>query len=1019
MAKHSDSWKASQLEKKRKAHRELRRQRGYNANAYKQKNAERTRGRVSMKTKERYKQRVRKYKEFLIEEKNMPEGYTVEEGHPAPTLKELKEFIRWLSVPEFVPGLFLETGNEISSHDRSDLYHWIEYELVEEEVLSAIKKPKHNFKLRDFERVIIAFWATDDPFFMSRRYRVQFHFITLQFLCTGARVSSFTPTSVDKVGRGLRYKNIELVLFRAVNAPWRIGWRLDQQFVKNNKDPENIMFGTVIWDCDEPIYSGALYLLALALADNTLYGFIFSEKVFKQRIPEGQDEVVLRWNEDAKNRCIVRKVTVAGISEDPLTKEIYTVDFRKIFANASLGAAVEGKYSSAHVAQILTQKSKTVYGNDYLANCSGVDVFNALIGKPADNTHIDYFQGYATEICNTESIDDIKRLKRDYNILKRKIYATIYQQFQSKWVQDQRDWKILTRGRERPDFVEQTAEKQAQYKVMPELDRLADIMSSNVPLLFNEKAVVVRDLYTQCLRDFDVVYRPGEEPVEGRCPVASCGHSLEMLKKPTRSNHIHTCVRQEVSRTMGIPLRQVKYCWECFIFFDRESLEFERHCASHLLSMTSQHYEVMVYRHTTIRAGYCIECMWDDKRAATHRIRAFERSTELRDHLEEHIEQNHASTNELDYRRHLHDVHHYNKSICVRCEKACKKRSSSELDKEFVADSNPLGLQKRPHKLQKKLSSPSRAGTNDLKITFWRPPTTQQKAMSSVSAKTEHRNQESLKDLAFQPVNYCEYTSETSCTSQGGNNTFLSSSDIPELTDTSSVRSSPSAVCSVSCTVPIDPRILEPSTAILSHSDDGSQQPNERILNEQLRSHPSAEQPEFDPPSQVSHEDPTLGDIESQGITAIKSDSMANCRSISPPFPPSKELECGLTSNETPVFEKPSLAIQSSFDMCTIESKIAAGPASTGPLTRAKARKQAGKILQSHTISPSSTRKAKPYSQEEDQLLKRLMRRPTNIQDVMKKFSVHFPGRSTASLQKRWLLIQPPTRRSTRSRTIR
>lgn len=78
--------------------------------------------------------------------------------------------------------------------------------MVEEGVLSAIRKPKYNFKLRDFERAILAFWTTDDPFFMSGRYRVQFHFITLQFLCTGARISSFTPASPDKVGRGLRYK---------------------------------------------------------------------------------------------------------------------------------------------------------------------------------------------------------------------------------------------------------------------------------------------------------------------------------------------------------------------------------------------------------------------------------------------------------------------------------------------------------------------------------------------------------------------------------------------------------------------------------------------------------------------------------------------------------------------------------------------------------------------------------------------------------------------------------------------
>lgn len=117
-----------------------------------------------------------------------------------------------------------------------------------------------------------------------------------------------------------------------------------------------IRFGTAIWDCDEPIYSGALYLLALALADNALYGFSSPEEVFEQRIPEGQDELVLRWNEEAKDQCIIRGVTAEGVSEDPLTKEKYQADFRKILANAcyfvtatvhamrrALGAAVKGQ----------------------------------------------------------------------------------------------------------------------------------------------------------------------------------------------------------------------------------------------------------------------------------------------------------------------------------------------------------------------------------------------------------------------------------------------------------------------------------------------------------------------------------------------------------------------------------------------------------------------------------------------------------------------------------------------------
>ncbi|PYI30270.1 hypothetical protein BP00DRAFT_416578 [Aspergillus indologenus CBS 114.80] len=52
------------------------------------------------------------------------------------------------------------------------------------------------------------------------------------------------------------------------------------------------------------------------------------------------------------------------------------------------------KYSSTLVAQILTHKSKSVYGNDYLGNCSSVDVVNSLKGRPLDHTHVDYFQGF-------------------------------------------------------------------------------------------------------------------------------------------------------------------------------------------------------------------------------------------------------------------------------------------------------------------------------------------------------------------------------------------------------------------------------------------------------------------------------------------------------------------------------------------------------------------------------------------------------------------------------------------------
>ena len=65
MAKRSDSWKDSQHKKKREARRGLRLERGYDAKAHLRKDAERTGGRASMKTKNRYIKKVDKYAEYV------------------------------------------------------------------------------------------------------------------------------------------------------------------------------------------------------------------------------------------------------------------------------------------------------------------------------------------------------------------------------------------------------------------------------------------------------------------------------------------------------------------------------------------------------------------------------------------------------------------------------------------------------------------------------------------------------------------------------------------------------------------------------------------------------------------------------------------------------------------------------------------------------------------------------------------------------------------------------------------
>jgi hypothetical protein len=78
---------------------------------------------------------------YMKEEKNLPEDFAVSQGYSAPSLEELKAFIRFyinssngiinkkptmkstlLFAQRFIPGFYCVTGNEIPSNNSHDLY---------------------------------------------------------------------------------------------------------------------------------------------------------------------------------------------------------------------------------------------------------------------------------------------------------------------------------------------------------------------------------------------------------------------------------------------------------------------------------------------------------------------------------------------------------------------------------------------------------------------------------------------------------------------------------------------------------------------------------------------------------------------------------------------------------------------------------------------------------------------------------------------------------------------------------
>ena len=124
-----------------------------------------------------------------------------------------------------------------------------------------------------------------------------------------------------------------------------------------------IRFGAAAKDHHRLFYNDAGFLLAMAIADGALFGYESLAEVQEQRIPDGDDELILRFKDSALGKPILRKCTKKdGVTDQPMARDAFTEIFRKMLLSAGyfcgtsihairrqLGKRVDGKqtYSSA------------------------------------------------------------------------------------------------------------------------------------------------------------------------------------------------------------------------------------------------------------------------------------------------------------------------------------------------------------------------------------------------------------------------------------------------------------------------------------------------------------------------------------------------------------------------------------------------------------------------------------------------------------------------------------------------
>lgn len=121
-----------------------------------------------------------------------------------------------------------------------------------------------------------------------------------------------------------------------------------------------------------------------------------------------------------------------------------------------------------------------------------------------------------------DGVESIRYEKLKYGEILVRLRLFELQRYQTQWVREKRDRRILNREQEDPVRLEKGIRTSVQVLIMPELGRIATTVSSGGELSFDEKLLFVKDLQIQCARGYDLLYILNEAPIQGQCPAATC-----------------------------------------------------------------------------------------------------------------------------------------------------------------------------------------------------------------------------------------------------------------------------------------------------------------------------------------------------------------------------------------------------------------------------------------------------------------------------------------------------------------
>lgn len=153
------------------------------------------------------------------------------------------------------------------------------------------------------------------------------------------------------------------------------------------------------------------------------------------------------------------------------------------------------------------------------------------------------------------------------------------------------------------------------------------------------------------------------------------------------------CARRQIAYDLQVSEEKLRYCYECmeWILTDK----WPDHCRIHIQSWGTQHCEIVTYRHTVIRPGYCPFCPWTTGLPEDKRMHYWTRNDNSRQHIEEKplCQIRFPTTNPIcgcseifqnedDLRHHLYDIHGLKKAIWLNKRNPRKRKRTCKGEQE-------------------------------------------------------------------------------------------------------------------------------------------------------------------------------------------------------------------------------------------------------------------------------------------------------------------------------------------------